>query len=70
MSNHTSPLLSLDHVSRHAVFHHFLSDDSKQDSATSAEHSKHIIELLKNRTVLFSDMSIILENTDSYAEQY
>ena len=32
---------------RHALFHHFLSDDSKKDSATTTEHSKRLIELLK-----------------------
>ena len=30
---------------RHAVFHYFLSDDNKQDSATTASHSKRLIEL-------------------------
>ena len=28
---------------RHAVFHYFLSDDSKQDSATTTAHSKSSI---------------------------
>ena len=32
---------------RHSVFHYFLSDDIKQDYATTAVHSKFIIELFK-----------------------
>ena len=31
---------------RHAVFHYFLSDDSKQDAATTTAHSKQLISLL------------------------
>ena len=31
----------------HAVFHSFLSDNSKHDADTTAAHSKHIIELFK-----------------------
>ena len=37
---------------RHAVFHYFLSDDSKHDSATTTSHSKRLISLLKNKQVL------------------
>ena len=32
---------------RHAVFHHFLSDDSKQGTVTTTAHSKLLIEMLK-----------------------
>ena len=32
---------------RHAVFHSFLSDDSKQDAATTTAHSKLLISLDK-----------------------
>ena len=32
---------------RHALFHYFLSDDSKQDATTTTAHIKHLIELLK-----------------------
>ena len=28
---------------RHAVFHYFLSDDKKQDAATTTEHIKRLI---------------------------
>ena len=53
-----SPLPTLEHFSavpkidinpttpsrqHHAVFHYFLSDDSKQDAATTTAHSKHLI---------------------------
>ena len=43
-------LLSCKH---HAVFHYYILDDIKQDAATTAAHSKNIIELLKNRKLLF-----------------
>ena len=34
---------------RQTVFHSFLSDDRKQDAATNTDHSKHLIELLKDK---------------------
>ena len=34
---------------RHAVFHSLLSVDSKQDAATTTAHSKHFIELIKDK---------------------
>ena len=34
---------------RHAVLHYFLSGDIKQDSATTNEQSKILIELLKTK---------------------
>ena len=49
------------------MFHSFLSDEIKQDAVTMDANSKHIIELLQNRTILFSDMSTIWENTDGCA---
>ena len=55
---------------RHAVFHSFLSDDSKQDAATTAAHSKRLISLLKNKQVLTISLSTIWENTDGCSEQY
>ena len=55
---------------RHAVFHYFLSDDSKQDAATTTAHSKRLISLLKNEKVLKTSLSTIWENTDGCAEQY
>ena len=55
------------HVRRSFIF---FSHDSKQNSATTAIHSKRIIELSQNRTLLFAYMSNIWENTDGYAEQY
>ena len=33
---------------RHEVFHSFLSDDSKQDAATTTAHSKLLIPFLNN----------------------
>ena len=69
-SYHPSPFLALDHVSIQVVFQNFFSNDIKQDVATTAEHIIRIIELFKNRTVLFSDMSTIWENTDGFEDQY
>ena len=55
---------------KNAVFHSFLSDDRKQDAATTTAHSKHLISLLKNKQVLTTSLSTIWENTDGCAEQY
>ena len=55
---------------RHAVFHSFLSDNSKQDAATTTAHSKLLIPLLKNKQVLTTSLSTIWENTDGCGEQY
>ena len=55
---------------RHAVFHSFLSGDSKHDAATTAAHIKHLISFLNNKQVLTTQLSTILENTDGCAEQY
>ena len=52
---------------RHAVFHSFLSDDSKQDAATTTAHSKRFISLLNNKQVLTTSLSTIWENTDGCA---
>ena len=48
----------------------FLSDVRKQDAATTAVQSKHIIELLQNRKQLFANMSTIWGNTCGCAEKY
>ena len=37
--------------SRHAVFHYFLSDDSKQDSATTTSHINFLIEISKRKKI-------------------
>ena len=55
---------------RHAVFHSFLSEDSKQDAATTTAHSKRLISLIKNKQVLTTSFSTIWESTDGCAEQY
>ena len=48
---HTEINSSTKSCPRHAVFHYLLSDDSKQDSATTTAHSKRLIELKnKNKT--------------------
>ena len=53
---------------RHAVFL-FLSDDSKQDSATTTTHSKRLIELFK-KNVLTSTLRTIWGENDGCADQY
>ena len=55
---------------RHAVFHSFLSDDSKQDAATTTAHRKRLISFLNNKLVLTTSLGKIWENTDGCAEQY
>ena len=45
-------------------------DDIKQDTATTTANIKRFIELLKERKVLASSLSVILENTDGCAEKY
>ena len=52
------------------MFHYFLSDDSKQDAATTTAHSKRLISLLNNKQVLTTLLSTIWEHTDGCAEQY
>ena len=47
---------------RHAVLL-FLSDNRKQDSATTTEHSKRLIALLKDKKLLTTYLSKIWENT-------
>ena len=64
VSYHPIPLLASYYVSRQEPFHSFLSDDRKQDSATTAKHIKRIIELFQKVKVLFSNISNIWENTD------
>ena len=54
---------------RHAVFHSFLSDDSKQDAATTTAHSKRLISLMKSKILLTTSLSTIWENTYGCAEQ-
>ena len=63
--NSTTPSRQL-----HAVFHYFLSDDNKQDSATTTAHRKRLISLIKEKKLLTTSLSTILENTDDCAEQY
>ena len=55
---------------RHTLFYSFLSDDSKQNSAATTSHSKHLIELIKGKNVLTASLSKIWENTDGCDEQY
>ena len=54
----------------HAVFHSFLSDDSKQDAASTTAHSKRLISFLKDKNLLTIPLSTIWTNTGDCAEQY
>ena len=51
------------------MFRYFLSDDSKQDAATTTVHSKFLIELFKKK-VLTSTLSTMWENTDCCLDKY
>ena len=53
---------------RHAVFHSFLSDDSKQYADTTTSHNNRLIELFKKK--LMSALRTIWGKTDGCAEQY
>ena len=48
----------------------FISDDSKQDAATTIAHIKLFIELFKKQKIMTSTLSKILGNTNGCAEQY
>ena len=52
-TDHRKLSLSFHSYKFHAVFHSFLSDNRKQDTATKASHIKRIIDILKNRELLF-----------------
>ena len=54
----------------HAVFHYFLSGNSKQDAVTTNAHSKRLISFLKDRKLLTTSLSTICENTDGCVEKY
>ena len=58
------PLILSVTTSINDVFQSFLSGDSKQDAATTSAHRKLIIELLKNRQLIFSDISTIWDNSN------
>ena len=55
---------------RHAVFHSFISENSKQDAATTTAHSKRLISLLKKKILLTTSLSTIWENTDECSKKY
>ena len=55
---------------RHAVFRFVLSNDRKQDAATTTAHRKLLVSLLKNKQVLTTSLGKICENTDGCAKQY
>ena len=48
---------------RHAEFHSFLSDDSKQYASTNTAHCKSFIKILKEKKTLTSTLSTIYTTT-------
>ena len=52
------------------MFHSFLSDDRKQDAATTTAQIKRLISFTKDKKVLTISLSTIWENTDGCDEQY
>ena len=52
------------------MFHSFLSDDRKKDSAKTIAHSKRIIELLKQHNNIPPKLSTLWENIDGVDEHY
>ena len=69
---HAIPVHCWNHIMCHIMgcFILFLSDDRKKDYATTATHSKCIIEMFQNCKVLFSKISTIWENTGVCTDQY
>ena len=55
---------------RHALFHFFKSENSKQDAATTTAHIKLLISLLKEKKIMTTYLSKRWENADGCAEQY
>jgi hypothetical protein len=51
-------------------FHSHLSDDCKQNAATSFENMKNVLQNLKERGVLKENVSVIYDNTDGCCSQY
>ena len=54
----------------HAMFHYFLSDDSKQYAATNTAQIKRLIELFKKQKFCRPHYVQYGKNTDGCAEQY
>ena len=52
------------------MFHSFLSDDSKQDSATTTVQSKRTIILLNQSNIIFNTLITIWGETDGFDEHY
>ena len=52
------------------MFHSFLSDDIKQDAATTTAHRKHLILFLKEKKIMTKSLSKIWDNIDGCAEKY
>ena len=64
------PSSSFHILTRYSVFHSFLSDNRKPDAATTAEHRKLIIGLLKKNECVGSGHSTIWENSYGFDEHY
>jgi hypothetical protein len=51
-------------------FHSHLSDDCKQNAATSYENMKNVLQDLRERGVLHENVSVVYDNTDGCCSQY
>ena len=52
-----------------AVFYSFLSDESAQDGATTATHTRQLVQKLLDAGIMNSGLSTLWETTDGCAEQ-
>ena len=48
----------------------FLSDDSKQDAASTTAHSNHLIPFLKEKKLMKESLNTIWKNIDGCDKQY
>ena len=69
-SQHLSPSLASDHVSRHAEFHYFLLMTVNLMPEPQMYTVNTLLNCCKNRTVLFYGMINIWVNTDGCTEKY
>ena len=51
-------------------FHSHLSDDCKQNAATSFENMRNVLQGLRERGVLKENVSVVFDNTDGCCSQY
>ena len=67
---HTEKSVTAQARTRHTLFYSILSDDIKQDYATTIAHRKGIIELLKQLNMMSNTLCKIWGKVDGCAKQY